>query len=139
MAKSNMKWSYIAGILSVEHIESKATQDFGLTDLYESFADLEEVVQSAIINGVKQKLADKCAAPKELAFTDSDRKAAMQETWDRITIERKWNSGTSTRETPQKKAQAAYDAGELTDAEVAIMAKIGIKIVAKEVPETETE
>ena len=98
------------------------------------FDELEEVEKLCIINGLKQKLADKVAVKKDEKLTPAEQKEAMDELWKQLCEERLWNvkggGGKRTGMVGLKKIVVGF-AGQGMSAEVIAMA------LGKEVEEVE--
>lgn len=93
MAKQRIKWTVSDTELVAELVGNGEKLTFILGDLFENidFSKLEKVELDTVVYGVKQKLADSCA-PKEID-TDSDYSQQLLETWNMLTVDRKFTSG----------------------------------------------
>lgn len=132
MAKKTMDWTYDGSTLKCEHLDVTPTvkQDFDLTLLFPTFLDFSEVGMEAAVYGIKQKLADACARPKELKLTQAERKEVIQTTYDRITdpSDPKWNAPKEAGERISvKKVEAKASELDLTDEQKELMDHLGLK------------
>jgi hypothetical protein len=122
-----MKWTIDGSILSLEHVDSPVTlsQAFDATDIFPEFGKMTDVQQKVIVNGIKQKLADSVAVSKEEKMTPDERSASIAELWERLCAG-EWNKVGTERVSINKKAAAMKD--ELSDDQIALLKKLGIKI-----------
>lgn len=93
MAKN---WNYENGMLVRNFSEKKSevvefTIEMELKGLFEEFAEFEEVQQLCIVNGLKQKIDDNLARPKELALTVTEQYTETVDLWKQLIEGRKWN------------------------------------------------
>jgi len=89
---------------------------------------LEDVEKLALVNGIKQKLADKTAASKDLAMSAKEKRAVMAATWERLCNKRLWNAPAQARGKIQSKDTKAIN-NALATADVkdlAVMVKLGL-------------
>lgn len=90
---------------------------------------LEDVEKLALVNGIKQKLADKTAASKDLAMSAKEKRAVMAATWERLCNERLWNAKAEPRGKVQTRIDNALANADASD--MAVMVKLGLTTQVK--------
>jgi len=123
----------VAGLLTCsfdDPIEHTPEIVFNLRDFFKSvkWERLEDVEKAALANGIKQKLADKTAASKDLAMSAKEKRAVMAATWERLCNKRLWNAPAQARGKIQSKDTKAIN-NALATADVkdlAVMVKLGL-------------
>lgn len=129
MAKVKATWTVEKSNLTCTFSDN-TTASYDLAKIFPDFLKLDEIQQLTVGYGIKQKLSDKTAASKDAKLTNAERKAAMDETWKQLTVDKKWTSGKGgfgIRITVAKVDKA-------TEAIQAIMKKYKVKeAVAKEI------
>lgn len=86
-------WNVRDDMVMVRSFEGLEDLEFDPRDFFlgTDFAELEEVEKLCIVNGLKQKLADKVAVKKDEKLTPQERRDAMEELWTQLCEERLWN------------------------------------------------
>lgn len=87
-------WSYDEkkGVLTRSYEGGVMDLTCKLEDLFPGFPeDFDEAQQGTIFNGVKQKLDDSIARPKELKLSEVEKRTEQEALWLRLTVDRKWN------------------------------------------------
>ena len=123
MAKKSMNWTVGNGILACEHLDIEQTQEFDLSELFDNVEDFNEVQINTVAYGIKQKLADSCARPKELTLTGEERVAQLDAVWARL-LEGDWNQKGVTRGVGIKKSDLELAYEKADDADKATMRKL---------------
>ncbi len=100
--------------------------DFPIADFFKSVKldRLEDVEKLALVNGIKQKLADKVASSKELQMTIPEKLDMILDTWKRLVEKRQWNKPAESRKGVTTKIDAALS--KASPEELAMMVKLGL-------------
>ena len=125
--KKTMNWEYYEGNLICEHLDNDGEQQpFDLNKVFSDIEDFNEVQITIIVYGLKQKLADATARSKDMKLTAYERKAVMEETYNRI-VDGKWlaDREVGDRISVKKIAKKAEDM-ELSDETRAALKELGI-------------
>lgn len=92
-------WSYESGVITRDFEDGLDSLTFDVKDFCVNiiWGDLDEVEEMAIVNGLKQKLADILAVPKTEALSEVEKRNRLQERWTDISNNRNWNVKGVTR------------------------------------------
>lgn len=77
-----------------------------LNVLFPDWTDRTDCQQECIAYGMKQKLSDSLARPKDQTLTDAEKRVELSTNWVRITEEEEWNAKPRTL-TPLEKEENA--------------------------------
>ena len=123
MAKKSMDWEFSdQGILTVEHKDVTPSKkvDFDVKEFFPNFTDMDKIQQNVVVYGLKQKLADSCAASKDMAMTVNERIATMSNVWSRLK-DGVWTQKGGERETISKKIAANLEKVDLSTVPEAVL------------------
>ena len=101
MAKT--KWNNTDVVLTCTLPESGLTANFDMTLLYPDFNNLPAVVQTALMYGIKQKLADSIAKGADVKLNDEEAKDVMTARYEDICAGN-WNVVGTARSSIKKDA-----------------------------------
>ena len=119
MAKS--KWNLDKATLTCTSGDTITNID--LATLFPEFDNMDDVQQMAIAYGIKQKLSDACARPKDQTLTSAEAKVVMINTYERV-VGGDWNQGRTGAVSYKSKINSAV--AKATDAEKKVLRKLGL-------------
>ncbi len=99
---TRMKWSLVDGIAKVQ-IAEDTSAEFDVSRLTD-----DDVLNNIRFYGVKQKLADSCARRKDETLTSAEKKAQMEDVFERL-VAGDWNQKEITRTNKLKNAVQTAD------------------------------
>ena len=134
MAKKSMDWALdrLSGMLTVDHKDSDGevlkTMEFDLNQIFESWTEMTMVQKEIAAYGVKQKMADCCAANKDMGQTVNDRIVALSNMWGRL-VDGIWTQKTGDKNTLAKKLESGIADGKIpvTPELLEALRKMGVK------------
>lgn len=129
--KKMLTWSLSEDGMTLKLTTDAGNREFPIADFWKTskFERLEDVEKLCVLNGLKQKLADKVAASKELQLSMTEKLAIIDETWKRLTTERQWNKPSEGKRGFVSKIDTAL--AKATAEEMAMMVKLGLTTQAK--------
>lgn len=124
MAQERIKWTLSeTGSLSIG-FGNEIMDVYDLVKIYPKFVEMNEVQQMVIVYGIKQNLSDKIAAMKD--YTLKEKVKVMGERFQSLT-DGIWKTPSKEKASVKKKAQALIEEGGLSEAELALLVKLGLK------------
>lgn len=85
------QWAMVAEGTLRRTYADKTSRDFSVTKLFPDFLKYDEAQRGTIINGIKQKLEDKCAKSKDEKLSEAEKRVVHDTTWRLLSVDRKWN------------------------------------------------
>jgi predicted TIM-barrel fold metal-dependent hydrolase len=123
MAKERIKWTYIGGLLDIG-FENEMLDSYNLEAIYPLIEDMTEVQRELIIYGFKQNLSDKIAGMKD--YTLREKIKVMSERADSL-IKGIWKTPPKEKRSVKKEAEKLVKAGGLSEVELALLEKLGLR------------
>jgi len=118
-----IKWTYLEGTLQIG-FENETLAVYDLTELYMDIKEMPEVQRMIIIYGLKQNLSDKIAGMKD--YTLKEKMKVMGERFQSL-VDGIWKTPAKEKVSIKKKATALVEAGGLSEVELALLVKLGLK------------
>ena len=124
MAQERIKWIISPdGMLSIG-FGKEMLDVYDLVKIYPTFKEMTEVQQMVIVYGIKQNLSDKIASMKD--YTLKEKVKVMGERFQSLK-DGIWKTPSKEKASVKKKAQALIEEGGLSEEELALLAKLGLK------------
>ena len=123
MAQERIKWTYLEGTIQIGF----GNETLDVYDLKVIFPDIEtmsEVQRGLIIYGFKQNLSDKIAGMKD--YTMREKVKTMSERYESL-VKGVWKTPAKEKTSVKKEAAKLVEAGGLTEVELALLEKLGLK------------
>jgi hypothetical protein len=121
--QERIKWIYDNGVLTIG-FGNEMLDVYDLKVIYPDIPSMSEVQQMVIVYGVKQNLSDKIAAMKD--YTLKEKVKVMGERFQSLK-DGIWKSPSKEKASVKKKAQALIEEGGLSEEEMALLTKLGLK------------
>lgn len=123
MANERIKWTYIEGTISIG-FGNKVLAVYDLISIFPEIEKMTEVQRGLVIYGFKQNLSDKIAGMKD--YTMDEKVKTMTERHESL-AKGIWKTPSKEKASVKKKAQALIEEGGLSEEELALLAKLGLK------------
>ena len=124
MAQERIKWTLLPlGLLSIG-FEKEILDTYDLKKVYPTFEEMSEVQQMVIVYGIKQNLSDKIANMKD--YTLKEKVKVMGDRFESLK-DGIWKTPSKEKASVKKKAQALIEEGGLSEMELALLVKLGLK------------
>lgn len=123
MAQERIKWTYDKGVLTIG-FGNEILDLYDLKVIYPTIVDMSEVQSMIIVYGVKQNLSDKIASMKD--YTLQEKVKVMGERFQSLT-DGIWKTPAKEKVTFKKKAETLIKEGGLSDVELALLTKLGLR------------
>ncbi len=123
MTQERIKWTYLEGIINIG-FENTILDTYDLKVLFPEIEKMTEVQRGLVIYGFKQNLSDKIAGMKD--YTVKEKVKVMTERYDSLK-NGIWKTPSKEKVSVKKKAAALVTAGGLSEIELALLTKLGLK------------
>lgn len=124
MAQERIKWALSeTGMLTIS-FGNEQLDLYNLVKIYPTFQEMNEVQKMVIVYGVKQNLSDKIAGMKD--YTLREKTKVMGERFQSL-LDGIWKTPSKEKSSIKKKATALVEAGGLSEVELALLEKLGLK------------
>ena len=123
MVNERIKWTYYGGVVSIG-FDNTILDTYDLKVLFPKIEEMTEVQRSLIVYGFKQNLSDKIAGMKD--YTMTEKVKTMTSRYDFL-VKGVWKSLAKEKTSVKKKASELVEAGGLTEVELALLEKLGLK------------
>ena len=118
-----IKWTLVEPLLNVG-FDNTIIASYNLAELYPGFPEMNEVQQMVIVYGLKQNLSDKIAGMKD--YTLNEKVEVMDERFQSLK-DGIWKTPAKEKVSIKKKATELVEAGGLSEVELALLVKLGLK------------
>jgi hypothetical protein len=118
-----IKWTYIEGVINIG-FGNEILDTYDLKVIFPKIEEMTEVQRGLVIYGFKQNLSDKIAGMKD--YTMKEKVKTMSERYDSL-VKGIWKTPTKEKISVKKKATALVEAGGLTEVELTLLEKLGLK------------
>jgi phage tail tube protein FII len=118
-----IKWTYIEGTIQLG-FGNETLDVYDLTTIFPEIEKMTEVQRGLVIYGFKQNLSDKIAGMKD--YTMKEKVATMTERYNSLKSG-VWKTAAKEKISVKKKATALVKAGGLSEVELALLEKLGLK------------
>ncbi len=123
MAQERIKWTYLEGIVNIG-FENTILDTYDLKVIFPKIEEMTEVQRGLVIYGFKQNLSDKIAGMKD--YTTKEKVKVMTERYESL-VKGIWKTPAKEKVSVKKKATALVEAGGLSEVELALLTKLGLK------------
>ena len=123
MAQERIKWTYIEGIINIG-FGNDLLDSYDLKVIFPKIEEMTEVQRGLVIYGFKQNLSDKIAGMKD--YTMKEKVKTMTERYNSL-IKGIWKTPAKEKVSIKKKASELVEAGGLSQIELALLEKLGLK------------
>lgn len=124
MAQERIKWNLLPeGMLSIG-FENELLDTYDLKKVYPTFDSMTEVQIGIIVYGFKQNLSDKIAGMKD--YTLKEKVKVMGDRFQSL-VDGIWKTPSKEKTSIKKKAASLVEAGGLSEVELALLEKLGLK------------
>lgn len=123
MAQERIKWTYIEGIINIG-FGNEILDTYDLKVIFPKIEEMTEVQRGLVIYGFKQNLSDKIAGMKD--YTMKEKVKIMTERYDSL-AKGIWKTPAKEKISVKKKAASLVEAGGLSEVELALLEKLGLK------------
>ncbi len=123
MAQERIKWTYLEGIVNIG-FENTILDTYDLKVLFPEIEKMTEVQRGLVIYGFKQNLSDKIAGMKD--YTVKEKVKTMTERYESL-VKGIWKTPSKEKTSVKKEAAKLVAAGGLSEIELALLTKLGLK------------
>jgi len=123
MAQERIKWTYIEGIINIG-FGNEILNTYDLKVIFPKIEEMTEVQRGLVIYGFKQNLSDKIAGMKD--YTTKEKVKTMTERYESL-AKGIWKTPSKEKVSIKKKASELVEAGGLSEVELALLEKLGLK------------
>ena len=123
MAQERIKWTYLEGTIQIG-FENETLDSYDLTVMFPDIETMTEVQRGLVIYGFKQNLSDKIAGMKD--YTMKEKVRTMTSRYNDL-AKGIWKTPAKEKISVKKKAASLVEAGGLTEVELALLEKLGLK------------
>jgi len=123
MAQERIKWTYLEGTIQIG-FENEILDTYDLTVMFPDIETMTEVQRGLVIYGFKQNLSDKIAGMKD--YTMKEKVRTMTSRYNDLALGI-WKTPAKEKISVKKKAAELVEAGGLTEVELALLEKLGLK------------
>ena len=123
MAQERIKWTYLEGTIQIG-FENETLDSYDLKVIFPDIETMTEVQRGLVIYGFKQNLSDKIAGMKD--YTMKEKVRTMTSRYNDL-AKGIWKTAAKEKISVKKKAAEMVEAGGLTEVELALLEKLGLK------------
>ena len=123
MAQERIKWTYLEGTIQIG-FGNETLDVYDLKVIFPTIEKMTEVQRGLVIYGFKQNLSDKIAGMKD--YTMKEKVKTMTSRYNDL-VKGIWKTPTKEKISVKKKAASLVEAGGLTEVELALLEKLGLK------------
>jgi len=123
MAQERIKWTYLEGTIQIG-FENTILDTYDLTMLFPEIEKMTEVQRGLVTYGFKQNLSDKIAGMKD--YTMKEKVKVMTERYESL-VKGIWKTPAKEKTSVKKEAAKLVAAGGLSEIELALLEKLGLK------------
>ena len=123
MAQERIKWTYLEGTIQIG-FGNETLDVYDLKVIFPTIETMTEVQRGLVIYGFKQNLSDKIAGMKD--YTMKEKVRTMSERYESL-VKGVWKTPAKEKTSVKKEAAKLVEAGGLTEVELALLEKLGLK------------
>jgi len=123
MAQERIKWTYIEGTIQIG-FGNDILDVYDLNVIFPKIKEMTEVQRELVIYGFKQNLSDKIAGMKD--YTMKEKVRTMTSRYESL-AKGIWKTAAKEKISVKKEAAKLVEAGGLTEVELALLEKLGLK------------
>jgi hypothetical protein len=123
MAQERIKWTYIEGIINIS-FGNEILDSYNMKVIFPDIETMSEVQRGLVIYGFKQNLSDKIAAMKD--YTMKEKVKVMGDRYESLK-DGSWKTAAKEKTSVKKEAAKLVEAGGLSEVELALLEKLGLK------------
>jgi hypothetical protein len=121
--QERIKWTYIEGTIQIG-FGNEILDTYDLTVIFPEIESMTEVQRGLVIYGFKQNLSDKIAGMKD--YTMKEKVKTMTSRYNDL-VKGVWKTPAKEKTSVKKEAAKLVEAGGLTEVELALLEKLGLK------------
>ena len=123
MAQERIKWTYLEGTIQIG-FGNETLDVYDLKVIFPTIEEMTEVQRGLVIYGFKQNLSDKIAGMKD--YTMKEKVKTMTSRYNDL-ANGVWKTPAKEKTSVKKEAAKLVEAGGLTEVELALLEKLGLK------------
>ncbi len=123
MAQERIKWTYLEGVVNIG-FENTILDTYDLKVIFPTIEEMTEVQRGLVIYGFKQNLSDKIAGMKD--YTVKEKVKVMGDRYESLK-DGVWKIPSKEKTSVKKEAAKLVATGTLSEIELALLAKLGLK------------